>query len=102
MRIGLDYDETYTRDPELWNNFIDLCHLRGHEIMIVTFRGDDTPINHDLPIPVYYTAAHPKRDWMNSLGIVIDIWIDDFPDLITQKSEWTDEQRQAWKQANGF
>jgi hypothetical protein len=99
MRISLDYDGTYTEDPVLWDKFIDLLQLRDHEVMVVTFRGDDTPIDHEMKVPVYYTAAHPKREWMEGLGIKIDVWIDDLPELITHGSEWTLEERERWRAA---
>lgn len=100
MKIALDYDGTYTEDPVLWNKFIDLLQLRDHEVMIVTFRGDDTPIDHEVPIPVYYTAARPKREFMNDIGITIDVWIDDYPELIVHESSWTPLDRELWNFAN--
>ena len=98
MKIALDYDGTFTEDPKLWLKFIDMCQLRDHEIFVVTFRGDDTPIDHELPIKVYYTAARPKRQWMENLGVKVDVWIDDYPELIVQESDWTTEDRERWKQ----
>lgn len=98
MKIALDYDGTYTNDPLLWDKFIDSCQLRDHEVMVVTFRGDDTPIDHYIPVNIFYTAAHPKRAFMENLGIDIDVWIDDLPELIVQESDWTPEDRERWKQ----
>lgn len=99
MRISLDYDATYTVDPVGWNKFIDLMQLRDHEVVMVTFRGDDTPVEIEPPIKVYYTGAKPKRWFMNEvIGLPIDVWIDDYPDLIVTQSEWTDEQRDRWRQ----
>lgn len=82
MKIALDYDATYTLDPKTWNKFIDLMQLADHEVMIVTYRDKDMPIDHDLPIPVYYTAFYAKRSYMKEQGIDIDVWIDDWPEGI--------------------
>lgn len=84
MRISLDYDDTYTLDPEFWNWFIGDVRDRGHEIMVVTYRDDEWPIEHDLhaAIPVYYTGGYAKRAFMADLGIGIDVWIDDWPEGI--------------------
>ena len=38
MLIALDYDDTFTRDPEGWLNFAKLMKSRGHEIIGVTMR----------------------------------------------------------------
>lgn len=82
MKVALDYDSTYTLDPELWNKFIDMLQLRDHEVMVVTYRDEDLPIDHELPIPIYYTAFHAKRNFMEEKGIHIDVWIDDWPEGI--------------------
>ena len=29
MIVALDYDKTYTLDPEFWNQFIDLAQAHG-------------------------------------------------------------------------
>lgn len=82
MKIALDYDNTYTLDPDLWNTVIDCMQLRNHEVMIVTYRSPDIPIDHNLPIPVFYTSFNAKRKYMLDQGINIDVWIDDWPESI--------------------
>ena len=37
MRIALDYDGTYTADPDLWDKFINSCRDK-HDVWI-----DDNP-----------------------------------------------------------
>lgn len=99
-KIALDYDETYTINPEMWNEIINTFQKAGNEVMIVTFRSDDLPIDHDPGIPVFYTAWNAKRPYMEKQGIDIDVWIDDSPELIIQNSAWTDADRELWKQEN--
>lgn len=101
MKIALDYDETYTKDPVLWGYFIDHAVQRGHEVMVVTFRAPELEIE-DMGIPVYYTSYRAKRKYMESQGVRIDIWIDDSPETITVDSSWTDNEREIWKRQNGY
>lgn len=91
MKIALDYDDTFTKDPIFWREFIDQVQLNDHEVMIVTYRDKDLPIDHELPIPVFYTGYFAKRQYMKEQGIDIDVWIDDWPEsiLIGQGNPYT-------------
>lgn len=84
MNIALDFDDTYTRDPELWDQFIFTSKARGHDIRVVTFRKstmrDDVLDN--IGIPVIYTEYTQKRKFTNMMGWVVDVWIDDSPEFI--------------------
>jgi hypothetical protein len=84
MNIALDFDDTYTRDPELWDQFIFTARARGHDIRIVTFRKstmrDDALDN--IGIPVIYTEYTQKRAFTNKMGWFVDVWIDDSPEFI--------------------
>lgn len=83
MRIGLDYDETYTADPRLWSLFLQLCDSQGHEVIFVTRRIESerpVPKEHSLNCKVIYTENNLKRPFLANLGIQSpDIWIDDKP-----------------------
>lgn len=41
MLIAIDYDGTYTNDPELWDIFIHNAKERGHEVICATMRYED-------------------------------------------------------------
>lgn len=77
MRIALDYDGTYSADPEFWNGFIVSAHHRGHEVVCVTRRHESQAIT--MPCAVHYTDYWAKVPFVEQLGIKIDIWIDDEP-----------------------
>lgn len=81
MRIALDYDDTFTRDPMFWNIVIDLAKQRGHEIVCVTMRcpEDETP---GLNIRTIYTEGRAKRPHTDNLGEQFHVWIDDSPEFI--------------------
>lgn len=81
MIIALDYDNTYTADQQLWNNFILDAQHRGHVVICVTMRRPDEPVTvswkHSMP--VYYTSRKAKKKFIEDLGITPAIWIDDSP-----------------------
>ena len=84
MNIALDFDDTYTRDPELWDQFISIARSRGHDIRVVTFRKStmrDSALD-NIGIPVIYTEFTQKRKFTNKLGWIVDVWIDDSPEFI--------------------
>lgn len=80
MIIALDYDNTYTVDPHLWNIFINTAIERGHSVICVTMRLPSEPIIvADGKIRVYYTSRKAKLIWTKKNKIDVDIWIDDKP-----------------------
>lgn len=82
MKIfGIDYDETYSYDPELFDAFIKLAKDRGHHVCIVTFRDESQPVKVE-GVEVFYTSGKYKAPYMRSIGYEPDIWIDDWPELI--------------------
>ena len=87
MIVGLDYDLTYTMDPDCWNVVIDTLRTFGHTVIVVTCRNPEDTGNqissgkiHVPNCPVYYTSGTPK-DWymMRHHGINVTVWIDDDP-----------------------
>lgn len=87
MNIALDYDDTYTADPELWNNFVADAQKRGHRVFIVTARYPESVID-DVPgIPRsrhIYTSMMAKRFYcLHKYGLQFSIWIDDKPEYVT-------------------
>jgi hypothetical protein len=81
MLIALDYDGTYTADPELWDAFILDARKRNHTVVIATMRFDSEPI-HIPDVRVIYTGRRAKREFLDALGLRPQVWIDDTPDWI--------------------
>lgn len=86
MIIAIDYDDTYTKDPMLWLEFIDSALNRGHKVVIATMRATyqkDTmdPVLLDK-VPVYFTNCKAKKPVLEAQGIKPDIWIDDNPQYV--------------------
>src|ERR1700704_5852874 len=72
MKIALDYDDTYTADPELWDDFIDAAIARGHEVAIVTKRPPRAGAPTRRDIPKIFTDKKAKAAFYPA-----DVWIDD-------------------------
>lgn len=80
--FGLDYDNTYTRDPVLWGEFIRLARSRGHKVHCVSCRFDNLENRQEMDVPgvlTYLTSMSPKDRFMRERGIAVDVWIDDVP-----------------------
>lgn len=89
MKISIDFDETYTEDPQLWDQFIQLALSRGHEVYCITMRsyteGPEIRASVGQLVPeanIHYTDRKAKRPFMEALGINIGVWIDDSPHWI--------------------
>lgn len=92
MNIALDYDDTFTRDPALWTNFVDDAKCMGHDIRFVTFRSnaygginDDILMDSiELDISILYTGGKRKRQYCYEQGFMVHVWIDDMPEIIVE------------------
>ena len=82
MIIAIDYDRTYSKDPEAWAAVGHLLASAGHEVITLTKRRPDEPIN--CPWPVHYTSREAKGRYAATRGIMIDVWVDDDPLSIFQ------------------
>lgn len=87
MNISLDFDGTYTRDPDAWDQFIDLMQSQGHNVYLVTmrYRSEANVVYERLQKRVdgiFCTGRRAKRSFMYEAGIDINVWIDDEPSFI--------------------
>lgn len=88
LLIGLDFDNTFTKDPKFWIDFIKLCENYGHKVVCVSSRRDSQfdrdELSAALPanIDIFLVANIQKNDYMKAAGYKIDIWIDDSPEYI--------------------
>lgn len=87
MNIGFDYDDTYTRDPIFWIDFIKNAQKRGHYVFLTTWRTPSECEDLDVELVsivdgVYPTSRKAKSSYMYQQGIRIDIWIDDNPSAV--------------------
>jgi acid phosphatase class B len=84
MVLSLDFDETYTRDPLLWDNFIKMARHRGHKVYVVTMRYERESLQvtdalKDKVDGIFFTGRKAKYDFMIEQGIIVNVWVDDMP-----------------------
>ena len=85
MIIALDFDDTYTRDPITWDEFILLMQDNGHTVICVTMRteAEGQQVRENLGEllggRIFFTSRQAKKPFMEKLGININVWIDDNP-----------------------
>ena len=85
MKIALDFDETYTVDPDLWAALVTKCKTGKHTVTFVTYRpsnGNNADIEFEaqcLGIDIVYTAGKQKQHCFDA-----DVWIDDSPETIVK------------------
>ena len=87
MHIALDYDDTYTRNPDMWDKIIKKMRKAGCTVCIVSDRGNDASDMvkahlEDRVDAFYFTDGEAKKPWMLNKGLKTDIWIDDCPENI--------------------
>jgi hypothetical protein len=89
MNIALDFDETYTLDPSVWEKIVSILKEGSHDVRIVTLRYDLKTDNADIisaadrmGIPIIWCCGKPKAEVCAEEEFWVDIWIDDFPLLI--------------------
>lgn len=108
MNIALDYDHTYTVDPEFWYEFMTNARDRGYNIFIVTYRDEryDTTEGLEFLIEddfeVYFTRGVAKKWWMNQFAPEehknVCVWIDDKPEAILNNSVIDNKGLEEWRQ----
>lgn len=83
MIIALDYDGTYTADPDLWDAFVAGAQAKVHEVHMVTMRHESEPVRTGVMMNrIHYTDRKGKLAYMAAKGIQVQIWIDDQPRFI--------------------
>ena len=99
INISVDFDDTYTRDPEMWNTFIVLAQMSGHKVYCVTARGELYPeevteVLESIGVLVgtencIFTDGKQKREFCLSRNININVWIDDMPEAIPHSGKYS-------------
>lgn len=92
MNIGIDYDDTYTRHPEMWDKVIRDMRSFGHKVYLVTWRSEAESAEiyrklGDKLDGVYPSNRVGKFAYMYAMGIRIDVVIDDNPRAWIQDME---------------
>ncbi len=88
MIIAVDYDGTYSADPETFEKVIALFQSAGHTVICVTGRdggamGDIVRATIGRLIPIVFAGKEWKAEAAKQAGYRVDIWIDDIPGMIS-------------------
>ncbi len=91
MLLSIDYDLTYTEDPIMWDQFIDLATKCGHTIICCTMRYPEEGLIVEENLKnkvsqIIYTSRNAKLPYLQELGITVNVWIDDSPHWLFQNS----------------
>lgn len=89
MILSLDFDDTWTADPELWQAFCRQAKRRGHTVILTTNRepypGHVREVQ-EAAAPwvdhIIFAGRRPKRDAAAEQGYAVDVWLDDFPSSV--------------------
>lgn len=83
--IAVDYDGTYTDNPDCWFAVIVQLRIFGYSVYCVSARTNNEQNNRELfnvlpnGVVLVLTGHQPKKKFCEDLGINIDIWIDNNP-----------------------
>ena len=84
--FGVDYDGTWSADPDAFEAFAALLIARGHRVVVVTARASGhVQVRRAVGKHVHrviFTSGRPKRAYCAVQDEMIDIWIDDMPEMI--------------------
>ena len=88
MLIALDYDETYTCDPEFWDMVISAANYRGHSVICATMRHEHEGAEVVAALgrkvkKIIFTGRKAKYKCVTDAGYYPSVWIDDQPLFIT-------------------
>lgn len=82
--VSIDFDETFTTDPIAWLKVIDILKKSGFNVICCTARfpheyPEDLEILERNGIEIYFASRNSKKEYLESKGVNVDIWIDDNP-----------------------
>lgn len=102
MIVAIDFDNTFTLDPETWINFMYDLWSEDHTAYIVTSRREDDPISGyytqrliDMGVEIIYCDYKAKRKVCESLGIKVDVWVDDRPKYV--EFDYPEHEAEVWR-----
>lgn len=91
MLIALDYDETYTVDPEFWDMVISAAGYRGHTVICATMRHEHEGADVIAALgkkveKIIFTGRKAKHEFVQNAGYYPSVWVDDSPHWLFQDS----------------
>lgn len=92
MLISIDYDDTFTAKPYVWQLVIDLLRDHGHTVICTSakYESENNRREVERALPntvVLLTSSTPKKEYALKHGYDVEIWIDDLPQSIPSTEE---------------
>lgn len=89
--IAIDIDGTFDTDPALWRYIIEVLMKKGNNVFIVSgsFQSPEKLDRLGIIHAFIIQNGMSKKQYMESIGINIDIWIDNEPWLIAPEKTLT-------------
>ena len=86
--FAIDFDGTWTLDPEAWGLWYKMMIQRGHAVILATGRHgwseDMSRAKLPATMPIVYCKGELKADAVQRQGWRVDVWIDDMPGMIME------------------
>lgn len=91
MLFAVDFDGTFSRDPDYYRAVVAIGRARGHEYVLVTGRSDEGRWGAEVRaalgdlMPIVFAANGWKRAAAEAAGYKVDVWEDDHPEYIARQ-----------------
>ena len=100
MLFAVDFDGTFSRDPDLFREWVVLGRRMGHTFVLVTGRRDEGQWGDEVRgavgdlMPIVFANNGWKRTAAHAAGYRVDVWIDDNPEWIARQDPAAAEKRE--------
>lgn len=93
--MAIDYDLTYTQDPDYWDEVVRIGRARGHDFVCITGRTEPPGASGSERVPPMKVICSPDSYKVRAAaraGLKVDVWADDCPGSIEpgRVVEWDD------------
>jgi len=103
LTLSIDFDRTFSADPQLWGEFARKAVADGNTVVMVS-RREDTPEDRqtvtdtlgdyaDAFSQVLLVGDRLKDEAAKEAGVEVDVWVDDSPQFIRSEPEVPAEEK---------
>ena len=105
LTFSFDFDNNISKDPLTFLGIMQFIQDMGHKAIVCTCRLPTTePEDLDFLVKrgyeVIFTSHVGKKKYLRSIGIEVDIWIDDCAESILE--DWNGAARTFREMENGY
>ena len=97
MTISIDYDKTFSSDPEMWGKFAKSSAASGNQVVMISRRPDTEQDRNEITAAlgdyassfstVLLVGDQFKDAAAKAAGINVDVWVDDSPQFVKQQEQ---------------